>query len=478
MVSVTGLEGGGLGSSATVEYGYGYDGFRTFKKGLDGRYDYWFPADHAVRGGVPEHVLMVGDKVVARMGGNATGGGAVVGGVLKVNWGKPTRLMGLPVPVFLVWALVFGLGLALLLAGLLAGRRTGRWQPGIAGAVGAFVLLAVNSSGCGSAADGQHAHLWDGAAAEVTYVHQSVAAGPVLFTDKDGKIREERRYEPFGVELDSWSETAGPSGVAGFGAGPYGGSASGAAGGLTPDPQNILNKETDRATGWSYHGARWMAPKIARWGAPDPPVKAPDAKFMGDPWGLNPYGYVKQSPTLFWDPDGQDPASALATAPSTPVKPGGIGVGGPLPGPAANDNAVPTAPQKVSPGRVLGAAANLFTAIQGASWGTRVAVRFASSQVLADVEANRLTPAQGAAIVKAAADAISSDSRAALQKIRTAFSVVTELRQKYLQENTVYRALDASDDISVGLRARAGRARGVTRPARERQARFALYFDD
>jgi len=47
-----------------------------------------------------------------------------------------------------------------------------------------------------------------------------------------------------------------------------------------------------------------MAPQTARWTAPDPPAKGPDAKFMAEPWGLHPYAYVKQSPTAYWDPDG------------------------------------------------------------------------------------------------------------------------------------------------------------------------------
>jgi len=71
------------------------------------------------------------------------------------------------------------------------------------------------------------------------------------------------------------------------------------------DPQNVLNKETDSATGWSYHGARWMASSFAMWLSPDPPVKAPDGKFMGAPWGLNPYQYVEQNPGLYRDPDGR-----------------------------------------------------------------------------------------------------------------------------------------------------------------------------
>ncbi|MFH0902372.1 MAG: RHS repeat-associated core domain-containing protein, partial [Pseudomonadota bacterium] len=69
-----------------------------------------------------------------------------------------------------------------------------------------------------------------------------------------------------------------------------------------------LNKETDPDTGWSYHGARWMAPQFARWLTPDPPVKAPDPKFMTAPWDLNPYQYVRQNPVMYWDPDGHNPS--------------------------------------------------------------------------------------------------------------------------------------------------------------------------
>ena len=49
-----------------------------------------------------------------------------------------------------------------------------------------------------------------------------------------------------------------------------------------------------------------MAPETARWLSGDPPTKAPDAKFMGSPWSLNPYQYVEQNPLLYWDPDGRD----------------------------------------------------------------------------------------------------------------------------------------------------------------------------
>jgi hypothetical protein len=49
-----------------------------------------------------------------------------------------------------------------------------------------------------------------------------------------------------------------------------------------------------------------MTPETAQWLTPDPPVKAPDPKFMAEPWGLHPYQYVKQNPIAYWDPDGRD----------------------------------------------------------------------------------------------------------------------------------------------------------------------------
>jgi len=49
-----------------------------------------------------------------------------------------------------------------------------------------------------------------------------------------------------------------------------------------------------------------MQPQTARWTAPDVAVKGPDRSLALTPWKLNPYQFVDQSPTQFWDPDGQE----------------------------------------------------------------------------------------------------------------------------------------------------------------------------
>jgi RHS repeat-associated protein len=111
-----------------------------------------------------------------------------------------------------------------------------------------------------------------------TYFHTGVGAGPGAFTGAQGQLTDERVYEPFGAML---------------------------AGTLAVDSTGGLNKPVDALTGWSDHGARWMSSETARWLAPDPIVKGPDPKFLGEPWALHPYGYVLNNPTLYWDPDGR-----------------------------------------------------------------------------------------------------------------------------------------------------------------------------
>jgi RHS repeat-associated protein len=106
--------------------------------------------------------------------------------------------------------------------------------------------------------------------------HVGIAAGPVLTTNVDGTLREERRHEPFGQPVNA--NVGGTIGPLDF----------------RREQQNGLSKLTNPNTGWSYHGARWMQPQAARWTAPDPAVKGP-APAKLDPDKLNPYAYGQRA---------------------------------------------------------------------------------------------------------------------------------------------------------------------------------------
>lgn len=281
-------------SVPSLEYSYGFEGFRTWRKG-PGQEEYWFSAGDVLRGVTREHVITVGERLVARVKAGGVGGG--VFGPLKWNWNDERKVGRTPLPEFVIFVLMAGLCCALAVMSAVQARRRRRWAPAGSAAMVAVLLVSMVSGGCGHSLS-RTGQSW--VTPEVTYIHHGVAAGPVLFTRDDGSVLDERRYEPFGDDLDSFRETPQRvgSGVAGIN--------------FSIDPQNLLNKETDQSTGWSYHGARWMAPSFARWLSPDPPVKAPDGKFMTAPWSLNPYQFVGQSPTIFWDPDGNQQAELSA----------------------------------------------------------------------------------------------------------------------------------------------------------------------
>jgi RHS repeat-associated protein len=155
-----------------------------------------------------------------------------------------------------------------------------------------FAALVV-VTGCGPSVATQISAL---SGARALYFHHTYAAGPQLTTDASSQLHEDRRSEPFGAAIDALRD-----GV--VQATDYRG-----------DPLNSLNKFADPDTGWSYHGARWLAPDTALWHSPDPPTTAPDPKFMLQPWTLHPYQYVSQNPIAYWDPDGRDKTEVLGIA--------------------------------------------------------------------------------------------------------------------------------------------------------------------
>jgi RHS repeat-associated protein len=271
-------------STALIASGYGYDGQRTYTKGRsEAQAQYWFtPAYTRMPDGTRRHFVTVGDRLVAQL----TFDGATQ--PLRPEWVTgfligPMRRLDRNAPGYLASLLAF-LAVGLLVWSTVVRRRPA-WRS--VAAVATAYALALLASGCA------HSERTTQALSEQpshrVYFHQGVAAGPTVLSGVSGQVLEDRRFEPFGQQIEAWAPNRSK---------PFSGVD------ISRSAYNSLNKETDPNTGWSYHGARWMAPQTARWLTPDPPVKAPDAKFMAQPWGLHPYQYGNQSPTLYWDPDG------------------------------------------------------------------------------------------------------------------------------------------------------------------------------
>jgi RHS repeat-associated protein len=274
-----------------VTYAYGYDGLRVLTTHPDSTEEHWFAEGLRQLGAERHHYVRAGSKTLARVTMEDTSAGG--GSLAPPPPSSASRSWHRAAPTAIALAL-----LALLAAML---RRRNRWSL----APAAAALLAFGS--CGLFGSGQKS-VW--VHQQTLYFHHGVAPGPFMLTRVDATVFSERRYEPFGQPIDELAEDPLPG--TGTQTGPID---------FLAEPLNSLNKPTDPTTGFSYHGARWMASTTARWLTPDPPVKAPDPKFMVEPWGLHPYQYVEQNPVLFWDPDGREKglfdriADALEAAP-------------------------------------------------------------------------------------------------------------------------------------------------------------------
>jgi RHS repeat-associated protein len=281
---------GGKGPTVAEAHTYGYDGLRTSTTtmNVDGsnvKSQYWFSQDYTeTTGGNREHYVRIGSRIVAKVIMKPGAGGAFVPPVSLTSKDKDVDRNRWP---------QLGLAAVLMLLGVAGAAVRFVWKKrGWVPATAALLALIFTATSCEmfGVGDKVASAIWhtnqlgDDAP---RYFHSGIAPGPTVITKTDGTVSEERRYEPFGQPVDSRTSamTTGGANFAG-------------------EPQNILGKLTDPNTGWSYHGARWMAPQVARWSAPDPEVKGPAEKHMYTPWDLNPYAYVRQSPTLYWDPSG------------------------------------------------------------------------------------------------------------------------------------------------------------------------------
>jgi RHS repeat-associated protein len=264
--------------TGTVTYTYGYDGQRTTAS-TAGNTQVWFSPNHTLKGSQRQHYVTVGDRLVARLtfaNSSTVPPQPLTPLQMATNWLPDVgSLLQRHAPTVLAGGFLASCILLVALA-LRRGSRPA-WQT--VPAVATVAIYGWLSAGC-TEVDSQRR---GAETAPRQYFHQGIAPGPAVITSPNKSVLEELRSEPFGQPIEPVA--------------------------LTQDPHNSLNKETDPTTQLSYHGARWMAPQTGRWTAPDPSVKAPEPKFMASPWGLHPYQYAQQNPTLLWDADGLDNAT-------------------------------------------------------------------------------------------------------------------------------------------------------------------------
>lgn len=279
------------GNVVPLLYSYGYNGQRTYTQHADGSEEYNFTesirqeveADGTV---LRHHYLKIGARTVARISmrdmetGTGSGASVLAPPPSDTTGERPLRTV-----------LLFALFALIAFFALRQGSKARGIRAGPAWATVPLLVLFASNISCGALFGSSHQATWT--TEQTIYFHQGFSAGPTMMTDSNGDVFEERRYEPFGVDIDTYSGVAGGAGAT-LGID------------FSREPTNILNKASDEDTKWSYHGARWVSPQTARWHTPDPIVKAPDAKFMAEPWALHPYQYVEQNPVIYWDPDGRD----------------------------------------------------------------------------------------------------------------------------------------------------------------------------
>jgi RHS repeat-associated protein len=278
----------GTGGPMVAEvHTYGYDGLRTSTTTAPGTANantqVWFTQDYSEHDGNREHYVRIGNRIVAKVTLRPPPGGAAGGGMAALIDPRhpPVSLEDLVAKIFL--AFLLAAGLAATGAGLIGKRRRPAWVAVTAGPVMLFFLASCDEL---NTKRQSAATVWE--RIETTYFHHGIAAGPVLTTNSDGTLREERRYEPFGQPINA--NVGGALGPVDF----------------RREQQNSLGKLTNPNTGWSYHGERWMQPQTARWISPDAVKKAPDLDEIFEFARSSPYQFARNNPTVFWDPDGRE----------------------------------------------------------------------------------------------------------------------------------------------------------------------------
>jgi RHS repeat-associated protein len=137
------------------------------------------------------------------------------------------------------------------------------------------------------------------AAAQVVEYYHTDALGSVrAITNAAGAVIERHDYLPFGEECTTGPCASNP----GVGAG---------------QPRKFTGKERDAETSLDYVSARYLAPRLGRFTTKDPVI---DPAAFRDPQRWNRYGYVRNNPMRFTDPDGRLAVSPIPIQVSAPAK--------------------------------------------------------------------------------------------------------------------------------------------------------------
>jgi RHS repeat-associated protein len=168
------------------------------------------------------------------------------------------------------FAVLAALALVTALAASLVRAARRRARPAVALGT-ALAFLAATTAGCAKGASPPPV----GPLAAV-YYHGDHLGGVALQTDERGALLAEAAYDPYGGTIVGSTE-----------------------------PYAFPGKELDAETGLYEFGARLYDPAAGLFLSPDPAVLGDLELGLSDPQLLQPYAYVRNSPTSHVDPDGR-----------------------------------------------------------------------------------------------------------------------------------------------------------------------------
>ncbi len=197
------------------------------------------------------------------------------GAALRTAWVPPPWRFPVDPALFLALLATTGLlGLLALLARLGAFEAVARRPVTTSIAVGVSLLVAAPPP------------VWarrGGGGVHTRFLFHDHLGTEILAIDRLGGVVERRIFEPFGEVIASQDDP-----IAGA-------------------PDAFTGKQFHDDLGWYNFGARWYDPEAGRFASVDPILQTP-----ADPQTHNPYGYVRNNPIGFVDPDGRAIEGVLA----------------------------------------------------------------------------------------------------------------------------------------------------------------------